>query len=518
MLLAALLHDIGKPLADLRITLFGAEAHAGTPWRAFAGAVTDTPGATHYAVEFASPTERDYDEHKRLAYSMAQGFVPQHVRLWLAEDAALMRELAAYLSGEAREGAIAGIVKRADAESVRHDLRHGPRTRFASARTVPLIERLMAALRRMLTEGGHLPLNKPGAVGWVYESDIWFVSKRMADAVRAYLIAHEQRHDDAPSIPENNERLFDTWGEYGACITNPETSGTVWTARIEMAGFSQRLTLLRFPLAKLYPEPGCYPADMEGRIVVLPRTEQAESATAHPEAAATVTNDKRDAEPADDIDTPRETATVNSAVTGDARVQDHDNAQDAFLDEDDAADRERTLHASAAQHPPQAPSAPVAPASPRTPTALLGGETKPPSKSKEAALRFFAWIQEGIAAGTIKYNVAEARIHFVAEGMLLVSPGTFRDYAAAFGDTEPAVKIGEDSKDRRGNGIQNAVKRSGLVVPSSKGNYLHRYQVLRGGAPGGLLDCFLVPEPALFFNPVPPPNPLLKRFTAEEAD
>ena len=100
VLLAALLHDIGKPLVDLRITLYGTDPKAGTPWRPFAGAVTETPGATHYTVEFASPSERDYDEHRRLGYSLAQSFLPLHARLWLAEDAALMRELAGYLSGE----------------------------------------------------------------------------------------------------------------------------------------------------------------------------------------------------------------------------------------------------------------------------------------------------------------------------------------------------------------------------------------------------------------------------------
>ena len=53
------------------------------------------------------------------------------------------------------------------------------------------------------------------------------------------------------------------------------------------------------------------------------------------------------------------------------------------------------------------------------------------SKALESALRFFAWIRQGIADGTLKYNAPEARIHFVEEGMLLVSPGTFRQFAAA---------------------------------------------------------------------------------------
>jgi len=154
----------------------------------------------------------------------------------------------------------------------------------------------------------------------------------------------------------------------------------------------------------------------------------------------------------------------------------------------------------------------------RTAADAFGDEVKPVSKSKETALRFFAWIQQGLADGTLKYNVAEARIHFAPEGMLIVSPGTFRDFAAAFGDAAGTTSPGADGKDRLGNGIQNAVKRSGFVVPAAKGNYLHRYQVLRNGAPGGsFLNCFLMPDPERFFNPVPPANPHLKRFVPEPA-
>lgn len=533
VMLAALLHDVGKPLADLRITLYGADPTTGTAWHAFAGAATAIPDLSHYTVDFASPTERDYDEHRRLAYSLAQQLIPQRTRLWLAEDPALIRELAAYLSGEPHTGAIARIVTRADAESVRNNLRFGPRTRFASARVVPLIERLMAGLRRMLAEGGHLPLNKPGAAGWVYRNEIWFVSKRLADACRDYLIQHEQRHEGAPGIPENNERLFDTWGEYGACVVDAGTNRAVWTARVEMAGFDQRLTMLRFPLGKLYANPGQYPAEMAGRIVVLSRHEAGEATfnedvQAGTEAVATAA----DQEPA-----ARDTAGAATCVEVDCSVSKPETAEPecvdsspatieqayatdndpaALLDEEDSAARELADESRPMANPPIAPSTPVAPAGPRTAAGLLGNTGKAPSQAKESAMRFFAWVQQGVAEGTLKYNAPDARIHFVPEGMLLVSPATFRDFAAVFGDVGHTTAPGANGKERLGNGIQNAVKRSGLVVPAAKGNYLHRYQILRSGSQGGsFLNCFLVPRPELLFNPVPPVNPLLKRFSAE---
>jgi predicted hotdog family 3-hydroxylacyl-ACP dehydratase len=66
----------------------------------------------------------------------------------------LLSQLTAFLSGEDKSNAIAWIVTQADRESVRLNLLTGPRTRFTTARAVPLIERLMEALRRMLAEGG----------------------------------------------------------------------------------------------------------------------------------------------------------------------------------------------------------------------------------------------------------------------------------------------------------------------------------------------------------------------------
>ena len=63
---------------------------------------------------------------------------------------------------------------------------------------------------------------------------------------------------------------------------------------------------------------------------------------------------------------------------------------------------------------------------------LSGSEnaTVPP----EAALRFMSWLQAGLADGTLTFNQAGAMVHFVAEGMLLVSPRIFQCFAKAFGE------------------------------------------------------------------------------------
>ena len=127
---------------------------------------------------------------------MLPKFVPAAVLGWLAEEGTLLQELADYPCGERRDGALAELVGAGGRESVRRNLLIGPRQRFATARTAPLIERLMEALRRMLADSAWLPLNRDGAAGWVADDAVWFVSKRLADAARRFL----------QTVPRHNSR------------------------------------------------------------------------------------------------------------------------------------------------------------------------------------------------------------------------------------------------------------------------------------------------------------------------
>ena len=95
----------------------------------------------------------------------------------------------------------------------------------------------------MLADGAWLPLNRDGAAGWVADDAVWFVSKRLADEVRRFLLA---QGDHAVPGEDKNDRLFDVWQEYGAVVPNPCTGGAIWRARVEGADYAHELTLLRF--------------------------------------------------------------------------------------------------------------------------------------------------------------------------------------------------------------------------------------------------------------------------------
>lgn len=262
---AALLHDVGKPVTDVLVTLYTNDPRDGRAWAPLAGPMRSF-GAHWYSIAFADSSERDYQAHAKLGAMLLHSFVPARVSRWLAEDSDVLAQLLAYLSGEDKDGALGSIIKRADSDSVRRNLLHGPRTRFASARTRPLVERLMEALRRMLVEGGTLPLNRPGAAGWVYDGKVWFVCARLADEVRAYL----SQHESLQGVPgkDKNDRLFDTWQEYGAVESAPD-GGAIWRVRVECEAWSppDAFTVLCFPLKNLYGDASLYPAPMKGRVL-----------------------------------------------------------------------------------------------------------------------------------------------------------------------------------------------------------------------------------------------------------
>ncbi|MBL8481118.1 MAG: TraI domain-containing protein, partial [Rhodocyclaceae bacterium] len=162
VLAGALLHDVAKPLTDLRVTWWPERDADPALWSPLTGALPAL-GAWEYRVEFCAG--RQYSEHRTLALALLQRFVPDATLAWVAGAPAQLRDLSALLQGDGH-GALADLIQAGDQASVRENLLSGSRVRFASARNAPLIERLMAGLRRMLAEG-MLPLNRSGACAWV---------------------------------------------------------------------------------------------------------------------------------------------------------------------------------------------------------------------------------------------------------------------------------------------------------------------------------------------------------------
>jgi hypothetical protein len=438
---------------------------------------------------------------------------------WMAEDGNLVQEIMNCLSGN-YDGPIGALVREADRLSVAQNLQNGPRTRFRAARVVPVIERLMQALRRMLQEGGLLPLNRSGGAGWVYEGDLWFVSKRLADEVRDYL----RRNESGEGIPgdDKNDRLFDIWQEYGALIPNPATGGAIWRVRVEGEGYRHDFTMLRFPLSVLFARPQEYPAPMAGRITPLASVagtveangtdDPPSSALTEDPAAAGARKSTLPVAPQSEPARARMNLTPSDGVAPQGAVQTDRpkpnvsaSARKDVLPETDYLDDEETAQTAdvpASPPPPEPIRGAVAPMSPRPPS-------QAERQTPEAAKRFIAWVQRGLADGSMAYNETGAMVHFVDAGMLLVSPRIFKEFAALFGEAGDGIPS-DRSADKLGFGIQREVIRAGWHHYGPKKSNVLKYHVKRrNGTAGIVLSGMVIRSPERFVNPVPVTNVML---------
>ncbi|NJD33823.1 MAG: hypothetical protein FIA96_03135 [Betaproteobacteria bacterium] len=139
------------------------------------------------------------------------------------------------------------------------------------------------------------------------------------------------------------------------------------------------------------------------------------------------------------------------------------------------------------------------------------------AQAPDAARRCMAWLQQGLADGTLPANMAGALVHFVPEGMLLVSPRIFREFAARFGDdgNGPAPAAGDPDI---GKSIQRQFLRAGWHRRAGKGVNMLSYQVMRGEHTVSQLSGVVIPNPERFVTPVPAINLVLVHLPAKSGE
>lgn len=139
------------------------------------------------------------------------------------------------------------------------------------------------------------------------------------------------------------------------------------------------------------------------------------------------------------------------------------------------------------------------------------------AQAPDRARRFMAWLQQGLSDGTLRVNQAGALVHFVDEGMLLVSPRIFREFAKRI-DEDGGSTANAPGEPDIGKSIQRQVLRAGWHLRADKGVNILTYQVMRGNRPASRLSGVVISNPARFVDPVPPVNPLLARSREERRD
>jgi conjugal transfer pilus assembly protein TraI len=265
ILLATLLHDLGKLLTSMEIKLYDSlDSRDPIRWHPDAGAMDMGKRYVWYTVDFPDVMPK-HDAHSRLAWSLLNQVVPMPTRAWMAAtDERLMSGLCLFLTGNKMEP-FSAITQAADMESTAHNLKSGVRTYFASAKRKPFLEIMMENLRDMLADPGRYFSIAKDQGGDVFRFGelILIMSKTLADELRKYLNDH-----DTQGVPTDNERLFGTLYECGACLPNPfDANKYIWHVAVTMkSGATHTLTFICFKAQTLYPSEALWPKDYQGHI------------------------------------------------------------------------------------------------------------------------------------------------------------------------------------------------------------------------------------------------------------
>ncbi len=437
---AVLLHDIGKPAVDQKIELFDKHNSSLGPWDPWAGPMR----ADAYEARFVR--NRNYRLHQRAAPLLARFIIPVEGLHWLASEREVLTAWLSVISGMSEDAAPLGqIVEEADRLSTAADLTGNVPRQMPTARVRPLHERLITGLRYLI-DSQQLPLNRPGAAGWLLAEDLWLVVKTALDALRAHLLQEGQS-----GVPSDNRRLMDELQQRGALVPNGERA--VWSARVTLGGWQHELTLLRFPVSRLWPDPATRPEACHGAITPLAEANAAAAPGTPPAPSRSIATDSR-SEPVEAVEALDPTASLGE-VDGQAGP---------------------APTASLAERVTEAPA------------------LAPPVDLGQA---FLAWLRSGLASGDLSINTVNARVHRVREGVLLVSPGIFRDHGNVI--QAPWASI------------QKRFQKLKLHRKTPEGYNIWTYTVT-GKRRSNVLKGLVIEEPEKMFGApidLPPPNPHL---------
>jgi integrating conjugative element relaxase (TIGR03760 family) len=459
---AALLHDIAKPAVDHEVDLFDAAGSSLGPWDPWAGPMPAP--ACWYGMRFRRG--RRYRLHARAAPLQARWILPETGLKWLTSEHGVLTVWLAAITGNIEEaGRLGSFITEADALSVASDLSGGVTIRMPAAHAKPLHQRLITGLRYLL-DNQDLPLNRPGAAGWLIGDELWLVVKTALDRLRAHL-----EQEGQTGIPADNRRLMDALQQCGVLV--PRKDRAVWRGLVTLGAWRQELTLLRFPAAKIWSDLAARPAVAPG--TVEPVTEKESETDAAPDGLTDAP--------------PTQTADESTVTVSEAPIP----------------TRFATIEALA-----QGASVSAEPASPEAKPEVGADSSLPVTTAKPVSQgqadadlghRFLEWLRNGLATGTLPVNTTRARVHGVKEGLLLVSPAIFKDFATA--ENVPWTHV------------QKRFQKLKLHQKTSDGFNIWIYQV-KGERRTNRIKGLLIQEPPQTLGLIekwPPPNSHLSRLT-----
>jgi integrating conjugative element relaxase (TIGR03760 family) len=558
--LAALCHDIGKPMSDVHVQMYGSALPlAGKPWQPMAGSMA-SQGAAFYTVAFNE--QRKYQDHSQLSVALMQRIVPAQSMAWLSgHDPQALAELMDCLSSTPKkDGVLVQFVKAGDMESTRMNLLQGSRSRFKSARETPLVDILDQALCRMLANGT-LSLNRLGGHGFVWTNpqgveELLMVCPRIVDEIRKYL--SDALTTGSRSLPSDNLIIYGTWMDFDRLHTKVQSSeGTtqaqgraVW--RIQVTGLPSSLAVLRFPRSSAtFTQLKEWPKLCEIPIELLKPDEEPAMPTpvAPPDAAADSSDTACEAQVPSSANnsiaipssTPMPATDAGDWDDGSTQLvggvvraaQTNANTSIAVARHAEAS-KEQQMRQQAEQlggltmEPVNAAvSMPAAVLASLLPSALAPTTARstnkaipsmqiksPKTQAKTEQLEAFEdWLRLGINSGHLAYNGAQAMVHFhdpdpPKRVALLVTPAIYQRFAKESNPELVSIEALADVPKAAWVGIQNVFLKAHAHRSEQQGKIrltIFRYATKSGGA----FQANVLTSPEKIFQPVPEPNPYI---------
>lgn len=392
---AALLHDIGKPLADQLIHIHHSDGQV-DKWAPLGGPM---PIGSTYSITFRR--DRKYQIHEKLPLLLVQWTVPIEGQVWLNSDLSLLEQWTEALSGSNVDdaNAISEIIKKADQYSVANNLTGGHAASIAQQPAVPLHQRIAVELRRLIDEDWKR--NEPGAVAFHTQSSdtIWLVSKRSLDELRSSLIGQGQT-----GIPPN-PRIMDELIQYD--YLNASSDGKASRKiTIKIGDWEQSLTCIGVRASKLWGAGSGPSTDIDVHIVLEDgKSEESPSTSQTVAITQPISQNLEQASSASVVENQKVAAAVTATDVSDS----YQEADDDALPDPRAEDSQPAP--AAVDKEPKSESVPV----------------------ENLAKSFCTWLTKGVKTGKLELNNAKAMVHTVPEGLLIISPRIFRVFAQSIG-------------------------------------------------------------------------------------
>ncbi|MHC8380458.1 MobH family relaxase [Pseudomonas sp. LB3P14] len=423
------------------------ERQDSSPWHPWQGPL-DQPYRFRYL------KGRDYHLHGAAAGLLYTQILDRPILDWLSGFPSLWASLLYVLAGQyERAGVLGELVIQADRVSTAQNIGGNP-SKALQAPIHSLQHHLISGLRHLVQH--ELKLNQPGAAGWLTQDALWLVSKTVTDKLRAYLLSQA-----IEGIPSSNIAVFDELQSHGLVESTPEGKA-IWTALVVQGNWEQAFTFLRLQPALIWGNED-RPEAFSGTVSVV-ADDHPTDASASPPAPKTVSTGSRQ----------------SSSLTDPMAIEDPDylgTLMDMFeLEEPEVSDE----------------------------TSASTLEISNPS-SDNPGQAFLNWVKEGIRSHKLIINDSKAKIHTVSGTVFLVTPGLFQRYVQEL----PGIASGATQEIEEWRWVQKQFEK--LKVHRKRDNGLNIWACqVQGPRKKTTLKGYLIEEPKLLFELIPPDNPFLK--------